>query len=78
MISIDIKIKTSKKMLTRKQKQIQLTEGLTILDVKNQIKSDIQLPSEIVSEEFYFGTGKMNDGDLTPNKTGLEYIITIK
>lgn len=78
MINIDIKIKASKKMLTRRQKQIQLTEGLTVLGVKNQIKSDIQIPSEIVSEEFYFGTSKMDDTDMIPNKTGLEYIITIK
>ena len=78
MISIDVKINASKKMLTRKQKQVNLTEGLTVLDVKNQIKSSLVLPNELISEEFYFGTGKMNDSDLIPNKSGLEYIITIK
>ncbi len=78
MINIDIKINTSKKMLTRKQKQVNLTEGLSVLDVKNQIKSSLSLPTELVSEEFYFGTNKMNDNDLIPNKSGLEYIITIK
>jgi len=56
MINIDIKIKTSNKMLTKKKMQVKVTDGLTTLDVKNQIKSTISLPSEIISEEFYFGT----------------------
>jgi hypothetical protein len=51
---------------------------MVILDVKNLIKSELNLPFEIVSEEFYFGTGKIEDTDLTPNRSGLEYIITIK
>jgi hypothetical protein len=78
MINIDIKIKTSNKMLTKKKMQVKVTDGLTTLDVKNQIKSTISLPSEIISEEFYFGTGKMTDTDVVPNKSGFEYIITIK
>ncbi len=78
MINIDIKIKTSNKMLTKKKMQVKVTDGLSTLDVKNQIKSAISLPSEIISEEFYFGTGKMNDTDVVPNKSGFEYIITIK
>ncbi len=78
MINIDIKIKTSNKMLTKKKMQVKVTDGLTTLDVKNQIKSTISLPSEIISEELYFGTGKMSDTDVVPNKSGFEYIITIK
>jgi len=41
MINIDIKIKTSNKMLTKKKMQVKVTDGLTTLDVKNQIKSTI-------------------------------------
>jgi hypothetical protein len=78
-INIDVKLKKSEKtILKRIEKRITVSEGMVILDVKNLIKSELNLPFEIVSEEFYYGTGKIEDTDLTPNKSGLEYIITIK
>lgn len=78
-VNIDVKVKKSdKKILFKQEKRITVSEVLTILDVKNLIKTELNLPSEITLEEFYFGTGKMNDNDLTPNRSGLEYIITIK
>lgn len=78
-INIDVKVKKSEKtILKRIEKRITVSEGMVILDVKNLIKSELNLPFEIVSEEFYVGTSKIEDTDLTPNKSGLEYIITIK
>ena len=78
-VNIDVKVKKSeKKILSNLGKRINVSEGMVILDVKNLIKSELNLPFEIVSEEFYFGTGKMEDTDLTPNRSGLEYIINVK
>ena len=78
-VNIDVKVKKSeKKILSNLEKRITVSEGMVILDVKNLIKSELNLPFEIVSEEFYFGTGKMVDTDLTPNRSGLEYIINVK
>jgi hypothetical protein len=78
-VNIDVKVKKSeKKILSNLEKRINVSEGMVILDVKNLIKSELNLPFEIVSEEFYFGTGKMEDTDLTPNRSGLEYIINVK
>lgn len=78
-INIDIKVKKSEKIILKRiEKRITVSEGMVILDVKNLIKTELNLPFEIVSEDFYFGTGKIEDNDLAPNKSGLEYIITIK
>lgn len=78
-INIDVKVKKSEKtILKRIEKRITVSEGMVILDVKNLIKSELNLPFEIISEEFYFGNNKIEDTDLTPNKSGLEYIITVK
>jgi hypothetical protein len=78
-VNIDVKVKKSeKKILSNLEKRITVSEGMVILDVKNLIKSELNLPFEIVSEEFYFGTSKIEDTELTPNRSGLEYIITIK
>jgi len=78
-VNIDVKVmKSEKKILFRQENRITISEGLTILDVKNLIKTELNLPFEIISEEFYFGNNKIEDTDLTPNKSGLEYIITVK
>lgn len=77
-INIDIKIKKSDKVILKRQEvRVAVTEGMTVLDVKNHIKSNLNLPLEITSEELYFGD-KMKDTDLVPNKSGLEYIVVVK
>lgn len=55
-----------------------VVETTTILELKNDIKSTISFPFEVVKEIFYNGDKELKDNDVIPLKNGLSYFITIK
>ncbi len=78
--NIQIKIFKKNTVITNYVTGFKISETFSILDFKNLIKSDIkQLPAHtIIDEVFYVGNKKLNDNDVVPISSGLEYNIFLK
>jgi hypothetical protein len=64
--------------IKRVSKSFNTDEPLVVEHIKNVIKSELGFPFEVVKEEFYYMSKKLESTDTAPFKSGNEYIITIK
>lgn len=64
--------------IKRVSKSFNSDEPLVVEHIKNVIKNELGFPFEVVKEEFYYMSNKLENTDTAPFKSGNEYIITIK
>ena len=78
--SVKIRINKETPSITIKEYSggFDVVETTTVLELKNDIKSTISFPFEMVKEIFYNGDKELKDNDVIPSKNGLSYFITIK
>lgn len=79
MKTLDISVKVIKNQSVRRlSKSFSVNEPLTVENIKNMVKGEIEFPFEMVKEEFYYMSKELKDADTVPFKSGNEFILTIK
>lgn len=79
MKTLDISVKVIKNQSIRRlTKSFNVNEPLTVENIKNMVKGEIEFPFEMVKEEFYYMSKELKDTDIIPFKSGNEFILTIK
>jgi hypothetical protein len=76
--NLDVLIVKNENKLKRYSKTFKTDEPLTIENIKNVVKGEIEFPHEIVKEQFFYMSGELKEGETAPIKSGNQFILTIK
>ena len=78
--NIQIKLLQKDRTISNYVTNIELTEGALVSEAKSVCKSKFtEFVSEKIDKEvFYFGNKELQDTEVVPNKSGLEYNLILK
>jgi hypothetical protein len=77
-VRITIDKESPKGELTSYLTQFDVTETITVLELKTTIKDSIKFPYELVKEILWGSSTELKDIDLIPKNGRLEYDLLIK
>ena len=70
ILDIDVKIIKNNEKYKRFKKTFNTNDALTVESVKGTIKNELNLPHEMVKEEFYYMSKELKDADTVPFMSG--------